>query len=134
MVSFASPTPPPFVLLQARGASVESVLRLLHRADPAGGSQRGGGRSGIRAGRRAFALAGQPFGNSSAASRTRHWPWVSPACGTFGGPAAAVAGCARGQRSRRPCSAKRLSYFQLVTPQALPLSRLVSRSFLPLQA
>ena len=86
------------------------------------------------AGRRAFARVGQRFGNSRASIRTRHWPFVSPALGTFGGPAAAVGGCARCQRSRRPCSAKRLLYFEPVTPEALPLSRHFSRSFLPLEA
>lgn len=54
--------------------------------------------------------------------------------GIFGGSAAALGDYARCQRSRRPCFAKRLFYFELVTPEVLPLSRHSSRSFLPLEA
>lgn len=83
---------------------------------------------------RAFGHVGQRFGNRNRSIWAKHWLFVSPAFGTFGGPVAAVGGRDCCQRSRRPCSAKRLLYFELVTPEALPLSRHSSRNFLPLEA
>lgn len=122
---------PVLVVLHERGAW-DSMLWISAGAPRAGarGEAEGGGSGPAR---RASGHVGQRFGwNTSIWAK--HWLFVSPAFGAFGGPAAAVGGRACCQRSRRPCSAKRQLYFKLVTPEALSLSRHSSRTILPLAA
>ena len=99
---------PFLVVLLERGVWV-SLLWILAGE---GRSGWGGRRRGIWAARRASEHVGQRFGWNTSIW-VKHWVFVSPAFGTFGGPAAAVGGRARCQRSRRPCSAKRQLYFEL---------------------
>lgn len=130
-MSFASLPHPFLVLLQARGASSANLLRLLRGVGRAGRSGRGGGRRGIWAGGCAFALVGRRFGNSGA-STGRDIGLLCllrlvPLEGRLPLWEAALGASGQGDLAWQ-------SDYCILSewlPEALPLSRHFSRSFLP---